>query len=61
MKNFFYVDYTTNFMTKGYNAMIVKATRVTLDNVSSTCIDHLWANLQFRRTSGYFEAHIKDN
>ena len=55
------VDYITNFMTKGYNALINKPTRVTLDDVSSTCIDHLWAKLQFRTTSGIFETHISDH
>ena len=34
---------------------------VTLDCVSSSTIDQLLVNLQFRTTSGIFEAHINDH
>ena len=55
------VNYITSFMTKRYNALIMKPTRVSLDNVSFTCIERLWVKLQFCTTSGNFETHISDH
>ena len=43
----FCVEYITKFVTKGHKALIEKPTRVTLDNVSSTCIDPLGPNCNF--------------
>ena len=41
-----------NFYSKSYVPLINVATRVTLDGSSATCIDHLWAKMQFPSESG---------
>ena len=54
-------DFVTNFQNNGYNPLITKATRVTLDGASSTCIDHFWSNSRMNSTNGIFEVHISDH
>ena len=47
-------DFVTNFQNNGYNPLITKATRVTLDGASSTCIDHFWSNSRMNSTNDIF-------
>ena len=57
----FGIDFVTEFQNNGYNSLLIKTTRVTMDGASSTSIIHFCSNSQMRSLNGIFNVHISDH
>ena len=54
-------DFVTIFQNMGSNPLITKATRVTMDSASPTCIDTFWSNSRMNSTNDIFFVHLSDH